>query len=152
MSANSSEEEYRQPFASCIMHLTTGRMHEFDAVYADRQIVARIKSASRLTATGRNRAGKIKDSIAQPYFLSLVKASIRKLILTTPAFHRTFQKVMKGKVAPGLSVRCIPLSTEIQLAVDKIVAEASAEASPALATKAVAAELEAELHQRQSNL
>lgn len=146
------EEEFGQPFSSVVLPLGSGGVHEFDAVSQDRQIVASVKSASGLTATGKIPSGKIMSSTAELYFLSLVDAPSRMLVLTTPAFHEIFCKVMKGKVAPGLYVRCIPLPTEIQLAVDKIVAEASAEVSPALATKAVAAELEAELHQRQSNL
>lgn len=139
------EEEFRQPFASVVLPLTTGGTHEFDAVSADGQIVVSVKAASGLTATGRNPSGKIKDSIAELYFLGLVEAPIRSLVLTTPAFHEIFQKAMKGKIAPGLSVRCIPLPAAIQQEVNKIVATASAEVSSAVAQEAVASEIEAQL-------
>jgi len=137
------QEEYGQPFASVVLPLTTGGTHEFDAVSEDGTIVVSIKSSSGLTATGRNPSGKIKDSIAELYFLSLVPAVERQLILTTPAFFDIFMKVMKNKIAPGISVRRIPLPVDIQLEVDKIVAGASAEVSPVVRIQAVAAEVEA---------
>lgn len=98
------EEEYGQPFASMVLPLVPGGLHEFDAVSADGRIVASVKSASGLTASGRNPSGKIKDSIAELYFLSLVNAGSGMLVLTTPAFFEIFTKVMKGKIASNVTV------------------------------------------------
>lgn len=136
------EQEFGQPFGSVVLPLTPGGAHEFDAVSADRKVVASVKSASGLTATGRNPSGKIKDSIAELYFLTLVEAEKRQLVLTTPAFFEIFKKAMKGKVSPNVEVRCIPLPGHIQQEVDLIVAAASQEVSPVTVARTVATEIE----------
>lgn len=85
--------EFEQPFAAASLALAPGGRHEFDAVSQDGRVVASIKSASGLTAGGRIPAGKIKDSVAELYYLSLVSAPVRRLVLTTPAFFEIFEKV-----------------------------------------------------------
>ena len=136
--------EFQQTFSARFLPLQPGGRHEFDAVSEDRGVVASIKAASGLTAGGRNPSGKIKDCIAELYYLSLVEAPIRRLVLTTPAFFAIFAKSTAGAVARGIEVVCVPLPAEMQLEVDKIVLAASKEVSPGRANAAVAAEIESD--------
>jgi hypothetical protein len=140
-------DEFGQPFSSRFLTLVPGGRHEFDAVSADGQVVVSIKSASGLTAGGRVPSGKIKDCLAELYYLSLVEAPIRRLVLTTPAFFQLFAKTSAGAVAAGLQVVCVPLPAAIQAEVDKVVEEASREVSPDRAKRAIAADVETNLDQ-----
>ena len=104
-----------------------------------------MKSASGLTAGGKHPSGKVRDCIAELYFLSLVDAPTRLLILTTPAFYDIFKKVTVGAIANGIDIECVPLPAEMQKEVNRIVMDASMEVSPAAARQAIASEVEAEL-------
>lgn len=139
------EARYGIPFTSQVLKLRTGGRHEFDATSVDRRIVVSVKTASGLTAGGKNPSGKVKDCLAELYYLSLVDAPERILVLTTPAFYAIFTKVTAGAVAEGIAIECIQLPAEIQAEVDRIVAAASREVSPAREREAVATEVEAEI-------
>jgi hypothetical protein len=138
-------KEFEQPFTAEFLSLRTGGRHEFDAVSADRSVVASVKSASGLTSGGRVPSGKIKDCIAELYYLSLVDAPIRRLVLTTPAFFEIFVKATVGAVAEDIEIVCLPLPAAIQTQVDAVVRAASREVTPAAASAAVATEAETAL-------
>ena len=124
--------QYGIPFSKRMLPLVSGGQHEFDAVAEDGSLVAAIKSASGRTAGGKNPSGKIKDCIAELYFLSLVDAPRRVLFLTTPSFHDVFLRAMRGKVAPGVEVEHLPLPPDVQAEVDAVQRTASAEVFPVL--------------------
>jgi hypothetical protein len=138
-------DEFQQPFTADFLPLRPGGRHEFDAVSSDRSVVASVKSASGLTSGGRVPSAKIKDCVAELYYLSLIEAPVRRLILTTPAFFEIFVKRTQGAVAEGIDVVCMPLPAEIQEQVDLVVREASREVTPVAASAAVAAEIETEV-------
>ncbi len=115
--------------------LTTGGLHEFDAVAADGSIVASIKTASGLTAGGKVPSGKIKDSVAELYFLSLVDAPVRLLVLTTPAFYEILMRHVAGKLAPGIEIVCEVLPPDVQAEVDSVQRTSSNEIFPVLNTE-----------------
>lgn len=117
--------------------LRTGGSHEFDAVSDDGCIVASVKAASGKTRTGKHPAGKVNGCIAELYYLTLVDANARILVLTTPAFHEILVKTVKGAIAPGISIELIALPSEMQAEVDRIVAEASREVSPIAIAEAI---------------
>jgi len=114
------------------LQLISGGRHEFDAVSDDRSIIASIKSASGRTAGGKIPSGKIKDCIAEIYFLTLVDAPCRILVLTSPQFHALFTHTMAGKIAQGITVEHLPLPDEIQAQVDAVQRAASIEVFPVL--------------------
>lgn len=130
-------ERHGQSFSKRFLKLTTGASHEFDAVSADGNIVASIKAASGRTKGGKNPAGKVYTCLAELYYLSLVDAPTRVLVLTTPAFHTIFAKKIEGALARGLSIDLIPLPPDMQAEVDKVVAEASREVSPVAIAEAI---------------
>ena len=122
-------KEYGQRFVSRVLRLSSGGTHEFDAVSNDGRIVASIKSASGNTARGRIPSGKIKDSIAELYFLCLVSAPMRVLVLTSPEFYKILSRKLVGRLADGLSLRLVSLPQEIQDQVERIQRVASEEVS-----------------------
>ena len=135
-------EQYGQPFAARFLALTTGGRHEFDAVSADGSVVASIKASSGLTAGGRMPSGKVKDSLAELYYLSLLEARERMLILTTPAFHDLFSRIVAGALPETIELRLVPLPDALQREVDAVVEIASREVSPALRTRLIPQEPE----------
>ena len=122
-------DDFSAEFTKQYLVLPGGGRHEFDAVSDDRQFIASIKSASGRTSGGRHPAAKVKDCIAELYYLSLVNAQRRALILTTPDFHALFIRVMAGKIAPGLEVMHYPLPEHLQAKVAAVQTLASKEMS-----------------------
>lgn len=130
--------EFGVPFRPKVLTLDTGGTHEFDAVSADGVVVAAIKAASGLTSGGKNPSGKIKTAIAELYYLSLVSAPVRLLILTNPEFHALLSRDVVGRLAPGLALKLVPLPTEMAKRVRQIQDEASREVSgPGRGTRAL---------------
>lgn len=117
-------------FESKVLTLISGGTHEFDAVATDGSIVASIKSHSGKTARGKRPAAKYQACLAEVYFLSLVDAPKRVLVLTTPDWHEMFVRYIKGRLAPGVEIELLKLSPELQAQVDKIRDVASDEVSP----------------------
>lgn len=123
-------EEYGSPFASRVLTLVTGGTHEFDAVSDDGRVVAAIKSASGRTSGSRVPSGKIKDAEAELYYLSLVSAPVRLLVLTNSEFHGILTRRLSGRLAPGISLKLIPLPVQIQQEVTRVQTSASREVVP----------------------
>lgn len=130
------EEKFGQPFAK--QFLPVGQRadgsqatHEFDAVSIDGRIVAGIKSSSGKTSGGRRPSGKIAAAYKELYFLSLVKAERRILVLTDPEFYRILESDCDGKLATGLELMLIPLPPELEKRVQAMREVASQEMSTA---------------------
>jgi hypothetical protein len=138
-------EEFGQAFAAEVLALRTGGRHEFDAAAADKSVVASIKSSSGLTSGGNMPNGKVNDCLAELYYLTLVDAPIRKLVLTTPAFFDMFTRRTIGALSVDVEVVCVPLPPDIQAKVNSVVLAASREVTPGAAAAAIAAEVETEL-------
>jgi len=128
---------YGQKFSAKFLKLVTGRDHEFDAVSDDGAIVASIKATSGLTARGKPPQGKFNNAIAELYYLTLVDAHHRLLILTNPKFPKLLVARTKGALNQSLSIICIGLPHEMQGKVDEVLRAASKEVSP-VAAEAVA--------------
>jgi len=107
----------------------TYAVHEFDAVSEDNSVVASIKSHSWLTSGGKSPAGKIGQIYEALYFLTLVDAKTKLLILTDREAYEGFLRVSDGKIAEGMEIKFCPLSPELQLLVSKVHQKASQEMS-----------------------
>ena len=105
----------------------TYAVHKFDAVSEDNTIVASIKSHSWLTTGGNLPSGKIGQIYQSLYFLNLVDAKTRLLILTDAQTYEGFLAVSDGKVADGIDIKLCPLPPELQLLVNKVRQKASQE-------------------------
>lgn len=96
-----------------------------------------IKTSSGLTSGNNLPGGKINSCIADLYYLGLVDAGVRRLVLTNPAFYDIFMTRMRGAIAHGIEVVLSPLDAELQAEVDQVIAAASKEIG-ATATEAIA--------------
>jgi hypothetical protein len=129
---NVLSKEFGQNFTKVRLPLSTGGQHEFDAVSRDGTVVASIKSSSGKTASGKHPAGKVDSAIAELYFLSLISAPTKYLVLTSAAFYDIFVKTLDAKIASGIQVRHVQLPDELQELVDGVHREASLEVTPTL--------------------
>ncbi len=77
-------------------------------------------------------SGKIKDSIAELYYLSLVQAPRRLLVLTSAEFHEILTRTLSEKIAPGIEVVHIPLPPDVAAEVVRVQQVASVEVTPVL--------------------
>ncbi len=107
----------------------THAVHRFDAVSEDNTIVASIKSHSWLTSGGNVPSGKVGVIYQSLYFLSLVDAKTKLLILTDREAYEGFLIVSDGKLAEDIEIKLCPLSPELQLVVRKVTQKASQEMS-----------------------
>jgi len=121
-------ERFGVPFSKKMLPLAgcTGE-HEFDAVSLDGKIAASIKSSSGRTSGGSNPAGKFHAAFEELYFLNLVRAEKKLLVLTNKDFYYLFKKKSGGRVAPGLELWYCPLTAELEELTRKISADASDE-------------------------
>ncbi len=135
-------ETYGQAFAPRVLRLKPGGAHEFDAVSADGSVVGGIKSNSGLTSGGNHPTAKVATCLNEVYYLTLVSAPTRLLVLTNPHFHAIFTKVTTGAIADGVEVVLVPLPAEMQHEVDQVTKRASREMGPdaTLAAAAVVVE------------
>ena len=118
---------YRQTFTSQVLELRTGGRREFDAVSEDRCVVASVKAHSGATSSGRNPSAKINSALLEIYFLMLVPADERILVLTNPEFFAIFNRSTKGRVVPEVRVEMMPLPLDMQTRVDAVTKRASDE-------------------------
>ena len=96
-------------------------------VSQDRSIVAGIKGPSWKTREGNLPSGKYAQLYQELYFLSLVKATSKFLILTNEAMHKDFQNRSRGKVANGIKIIFCQVPFDMREKVANIQARASRE-------------------------
>ena len=123
---------YGQTFQSQTMPLTgiggtDPGQHEFDAVSKDGSIIAAIKGHSFKTAGGNLPSAKFASLYQELYFLTLVKAKERLLILTNQEMYDDFVKRSKGKVADGIELVYCELPETIRREVATVGKKASDE-------------------------
>ena len=118
---------YRQAFTSQVLALRTGGRREFDAVSEDRCVVASEKAHSGATSSGGIPSAKINSALLEIYFLMLVPADERILVLTNPEFFAIFNRSTKGRVVPEVRVEMMPLPLDMQTRVDAVTKRASDE-------------------------
>ena len=118
---------YRQTFTSQVLELRTGGRREFDAVSEDRCVVTSVKAHSGATSSGGIPSAKINSALLEIYFLMLVPADERILVLTNPEFFAIFNRSTKGRVVPEVRVELMPLPLDMQTRVDAVTKRASDE-------------------------
>ncbi len=126
---NRLAERYGQAFAARVLRLAPGGTHEFDAVSQDGRVVASIKASSGLTSGGNHPTGKVATCLNEVYYLTLVAAEERLLVLTNPDFHAIFTRTTAGQIAAGIMVELFALPENMQRTVDGVTQLASKEMS-----------------------
>ena len=114
-------------FSKQPLELTTGGKHEFDAVSQDKSIVAGIKGHSWKTRGGNLPSGKYAQLYQELYFLTLVRATRKFLILTNKDMYEDFQNRSRGKIAEGIKIIFCQLPLDMREKVANIQARASRE-------------------------
>jgi hypothetical protein len=114
-------------FSKQYITLTSGGRHEFDAVSEDGNIIAGIKSSSHKTSGGNLPSGKFAVLYQELYFLSLVNAPTKLLILTNQELFIDFVKRSEAKVAEGIQIRYCQLPADIIKQVNLVKKKASQE-------------------------
>jgi hypothetical protein len=109
--------KFNQDFRSVFLALEgvqgLAKSHEFDAVSKDNSIVCSIKTASWKTSGGKRGSGKVDGAYSEMYFLRLVSANEKYLVLTDPEFFHCFSRECSGKLAAGVSLLHCPLAPEL---------------------------------------
>lgn len=138
------QERFGQAFSSRVLPLPGGAAREFDAVSEDETVVVSIKTSSGLTSGGNVPGGKINGCIADLYYLSLISAPTRWLVLTNADFFGIFTRRMLGALPDGVEVKLMPLPPDLQAEVDEVIREASNEIDRGKAAVDIAAAVEEE--------
>jgi hypothetical protein len=136
------ERQYGKPFHAKVLPLSPGGAHEFDAVSGDGSIVGSIKANSGLTSGGNHPTGKVATVLNEVYFLTLVEAQQRLLVLTNPEFHEIFVRTTRGQIVTDVEILLVPLPPGMQAIVDGVVRVASQEMSGSSATREAAVVVE----------
>ncbi len=92
-----------------------------------KKIVVSIKAHTGLTSGGKRPVGKISSSLNEIYFLTLVEAPTRILMLTNRSFYELFMRANMGKIPSDISVEHIELPLDMQVEVDAVTARARRE-------------------------
>jgi hypothetical protein len=119
--------EYDVAFGKREMRLRTGRMRSFNAAASDGSVVATVMNSSGMTSGGKKPVGKIKGAIAEVYFLSLVDARQRLLVVTNASFVAYLQHELDGALVEGVQLRHLALPADLAARVAKVTSTASAE-------------------------
>jgi hypothetical protein len=118
------EVKFGQPFRPQFLPLIgvqgKSRLHEFDAVSKDDSIVCGVKTASWKTSGNKRGSGKVQGAYTELYFLNLVQAKQKCLILTDPQFYRCFQRETDGRLVMGVTLLHCPLPAELCTEIAKI--------------------------------
>jgi|ERR1039458_2807118 hypothetical protein len=83
------------------VRLSSGGVCDFDAVSADKKIVAAISTSGALTATSKYAVGKMLKIRSDMYFLLLAHAERRVVVLTEKDMHTQCMKEVAGGRVPS---------------------------------------------------
>ena len=116
-----------QHFSKQTLQLTTGGKHEFDAVSTDKSIIVGIKTNSGKTRGGKPPAGKYAELFQELYFLTLVRAPKKLLVLTNEEMFKAFLVKSQGKVPADINITFCKLPLQIMDKVKSVQSDASVE-------------------------
>jgi hypothetical protein len=123
--------KYAQEFQSKSPRLKSGGTFIFDAVSADRQIVANISTSSGITSGGKRPSAKLQKLRADMLFLLLVEAEKRLIVLTENDMFTLCQKEKNnGRVPAEIEFLCAELPDDLSSELSKARKRASLEVSP----------------------
>ena len=115
-------QRFGQQFFRERVKLSPGGVCDFDAVSADRKIVAAISTSGALTAGGKQGVGKMLKIRSDMYFLLLAAADRRLVVLTESDMHeRCVKEATIGRVPSSIEFVCakIPVELEARLRVSR---------------------------------
>ncbi len=112
------------PFHKARLQLSSGGFFEFDAVSADKAIVASISTSTGVTSGGKYPVGKVHKLRADILFLTLAPAKRRIMILTEADMHAICRKeAQNGRLPKEIEFVLAdvprPLAAEVKAARDQ---------------------------------
>ena len=116
-------------FVKARVRFTIGGTWTFNAVAADKSVVATVMNSSGATSGGKKPVGKLRGAIAELYFLSLVEAPRRALVVTNRNFLQYLERELEGALSDGLEILLITLPEDLAAAVAGVTEAASDEMS-----------------------
>jgi len=94
-------QHYGMKFRRERVSLSSGGVFDFDAVSDDDSIVATISTSGATTASGKHAVGKLLKIRSDMFFLLLVKAQRRIVVLTEPDMYDLCLKEQQGGRVPS---------------------------------------------------
>ncbi|HEV8440634.1 MAG TPA: hypothetical protein VGT40_21300 [Methylomirabilota bacterium] len=123
--------KFGQQFFRERVRLTSGGVCDFDAVSADRRIVAAISTSGAVTARGKYAVGKMLKVRSDMYFLLLADAERRIVVLTERDMHNQCMKEASGgRVPPSIEFVHAEIPLELETLLRASRDSASGEVSP----------------------
>jgi len=98
--SNWMPKQFIQEFSRKSMILASGGRYSFDAVSDDNRVVAVISTSGAKTSSGKSGVGKMLKIRSDMYFLILVDAESRVVILTEPDMFELCQKEKQNGRVP----------------------------------------------------
>ena len=124
-------QQFGQNFYRERLSLVSGGVFDFDAVSEDHKIVATISTSGSKTATGRHAVGKLLKIRSDMFFLLLVNADRRFVILTEPDMLELCQKEAEGgRVSSSIKFYCAQIPDDLLVRLRSARQVASKEVSP----------------------
>lgn len=123
--------QFDQDFHRERVSLSPGGVFDFDAVSADRKIVASISTSGAKTASGKYAVGKMLKIRSDMYFLLLAEAERRLIVLTERDMYDQCQREQAGgRVPSSIEFVHVDLPTKLTKRLQEARARASREVSP----------------------
>ena len=107
-------KHFGQKFSRERVNLTPGGIFDFDAVSDDETIVATISTSGATTSSGKNAVGKLLKIRSDMFFLLLVNAKRRLVLLTELDMFELCNKEKKGgRVPPEIEFIHVTIPKEL---------------------------------------
>jgi hypothetical protein len=105
---------FGQSFYRERMPLRSGGVFDFDAVSADKTIVANISTSGARTVSGKHAVGKLMKLRSDMLFLLLCEAPRKVIVLCEADMHALFQRELdSGRVPKEIEFVHVPLPDEL---------------------------------------
>ena len=107
--------QYGQQFSRDQVYLTSGGVFHFDAVSADRKIVAAISTSGSTTASGKHAVGKMNKIRSDMYFLLLTRAQHTLVLLTERDMYERWikEQVEKRRVPSSIKFEHVEIPARL---------------------------------------
>lgn len=128
---NWMKEKFGQSFHRERIALRSGGVFDFDAVSADRLVVATISTSGSKTSSGKHAVGKMLKLRSDMYFLLLAETKRRIVVLTEKdMFDQCIKEKESGRVAKEIEFFCAEIPIEMNQKLIAARGRASSEVRP----------------------
>jgi hypothetical protein len=102
-------------FSSAKVQLTSGGIHEFNAVSYNREIIVNITTSDARTASGKLAVGKLTKVRADMFFLMMTNAHSKVLAFTQKSMYELCQRERElGRVPEAIKLMLVSLPEDLE--------------------------------------